>query len=324
VLSVGNWGGAGLHLRGNIEGYLSVKSKQKWLRMHAGDHFSPFYREEALAMQQRFFDRFLKGSSNGWDDEPPIKFVVRDPRDERKERESDTWPLPDTKWTKLYIDGHSGVLTEQQPVRSAVVSYSWFSSGATFISSAYPVDCEITGPIAAKLWVRPGCEDMDIFVVLRVLDPAGIDVTFEAANSPRYPVAHGWLRLSHRELDAARSTPWRPYHTHREPSPANPDKDYPVEIELWPTSVVIPADYRLAVTILGRDFVFPGWRNAFASTATTFFGQLPLISALVMEGSAPFLHDGRDRKGSGGTHRILCGSNYDSHILLPVIADGER
>jgi predicted acyl esterase len=323
VLSVGNWGGAGLHLRGNIEGFLSVKSKQKWLRMHAGDHFSPFYREESLAMQQRFLDHFLKGSGNGWDVEPPVKLVVRDPRDERKERTSDVWPLSDTRWTRLYLDGQSRALTEQQHPHSAIVSYGWASSGATFISSANSVDREITGPITAKLWVRPSREDMDIFVVLRLLDPEGNDVTFEAANSPRYPIAHGWLRLSHRELDPERSTPWRAYHSHRKTAPAKPDQDYAVEIELWPTSVVIPRGYRLAVTVLGRDFVFPGWRSAFASIAATLFGKLSLMSGLIMEGSAPFLHDGQDRQRTGGTHRILCGGSYDSHILLPVVPNGE-
>jgi putative CocE/NonD family hydrolase len=51
ILSVGNWGGAGLHLRGNIEGFLGARSNKKWLRIHSGDHFSPFYQEEALTMQ---------------------------------------------------------------------------------------------------------------------------------------------------------------------------------------------------------------------------------------------------------------------------------
>ena len=101
-----------------------------------------------------------------------------------------------------------------------------------------------------------------------------------------------------------------------------PNRDYVVEIELWPTSVVIPAGYHLALTVLGRDFVFPGWRNAFASIAARVFGKLPLISALIMQGSAPFLHDERDRSRMGGVHRILCGGSNDSHILLPVIPYG--
>jgi len=33
LLSAGNWGGAGLHLRGNVEGYLAVGSTQKYLQI---------------------------------------------------------------------------------------------------------------------------------------------------------------------------------------------------------------------------------------------------------------------------------------------------
>lgn len=39
VLSCGNWGGNALHLRGNIEGYLSVPSKDKFLEIHGLEHF---------------------------------------------------------------------------------------------------------------------------------------------------------------------------------------------------------------------------------------------------------------------------------------------
>ena len=54
LLSVGNWGGFGLHLRGNIEGYLGASSPHKWLRVHVGNHYTPFYSEEGRAVQERF------------------------------------------------------------------------------------------------------------------------------------------------------------------------------------------------------------------------------------------------------------------------------
>jgi predicted acyl esterase len=61
TLSNGNWAGAGLHLRGNIEGFNRVATNDKWLRMHSGDHFSHFYLESGFELQKSFFDRFLKG-----------------------------------------------------------------------------------------------------------------------------------------------------------------------------------------------------------------------------------------------------------------------
>jgi putative CocE/NonD family hydrolase len=319
LLSVGNWGGAGLHLRGNIEGFLGARSQRKWLRIHSGDHFSPFYQEEALKMQRRFLDFFLRDIDNGWDKEPQIALVVRDPRHPYQSRAEDQWPLRGTQWTILYLDGQRRALTATKPSEAKIISYGVTSAGATFVMDAREHGSEITGPIRAKLWVRPSRRDMDLFVVLRLFDPAGKEVTFEGANTPAVPIANGWLRLSHRELDAKRTQPWRPYHLHSEPSPVEPDQDYAVDIEIWPSSVVIPAGYRLALTVLGRDFILPGWRGLIGKLLARLYRTFPLISALFMPGSAPFLHDGRDRDLFGGQHRILCGGPYDSQVILPVI-----
>ena len=43
ALSVGNWTGVGLHLRGNVEGFMNAASKHKKLRIHSGTHFHPFH-----------------------------------------------------------------------------------------------------------------------------------------------------------------------------------------------------------------------------------------------------------------------------------------
>ena len=37
LLSTANWGGHGLHLRGNIEGYVGAAATQKWLEAHVLD-----------------------------------------------------------------------------------------------------------------------------------------------------------------------------------------------------------------------------------------------------------------------------------------------
>ena len=43
LLSAGNWGGHGLHLRGNVEGYVRSASRQKWLELHGLEHWTHFY-----------------------------------------------------------------------------------------------------------------------------------------------------------------------------------------------------------------------------------------------------------------------------------------
>ncbi len=90
LLSCGNWGGNGLHLRGNVEGFVRAASEQKWLEMHGGSHWAIFYTDYANELQRRFFDYFLKGEQNGWDDaaaraaqHPPSGREVRHPARER-------------------------------------------------------------------------------------------------------------------------------------------------------------------------------------------------------------------------------------------------
>ena len=47
---------------------------------------------------------------------------------------------------------------------------------------------EITGPVAAKLFVSSDTTDADLFLVLRVFDPHGKEVMFIGSNDPRVPV----------------------------------------------------------------------------------------------------------------------------------------
>ncbi len=61
------------------------------------------------------------------------------------------------------------------------------------------------------------------------LPPSSI-ATFTSGNVD--PVGQGWLRASHRKLDAKRSLPYRPYHTHDEKQPLTPGKVYELNVEI--------------------------------------------------------------------------------------------
>ena len=137
------------------------------------------------------------------------------------------------------------------------------------------------------------------------------EVVFQGALDPHTPIAQGWLRASHRKLDAEKSSPWRPYHTHDEIEPLTPGEVYPLDIEIWPTSIVVPADYRIGLTVRGRDYVYPGGSGGRLSNMKNEF-----------TGVGPFLHDDpRDRPVAvyGGTTTIHLGGGRESFVLLPVI-----
>jgi hypothetical protein len=189
--------------------------------------------------------------------------------------------------------------------------------GLTFLTEPRDVAVEVTGPAAARLWISSTTEDADIFVVMRLFDPEGNEVTFQGALDAHTPLAHGWLRASHRALDDERSTAWRPYHTHYELQPLTPGEVYLLEIEIWPTSIVVPPGYRLGLTVRGRDYEFAGAIEA-TDSISTFKNRFT--------GVGPFLHDDpTDRPPAvfGGTTTIHSTPDGPSSILLPVIPDSK-
>ena len=156
--------------------------------------------------------------------------------------------------------------------------------------------------------------DADLFVTFRAFDPDDKEVDFQGTIDPHTPLAQGWLRASHRKLDLDRSQPYRPYHPHQEVEPLEPGKVYQLDIEVWPTCIVLPAGYRLALTVQGRDFE----RKIVKDTNEVWTSS----------GSGPFLHtDPSDRPASifAGTTTIYTGTERDSFLLLPVVPSrGER
>jgi hypothetical protein len=310
LLSTANWGGQGLHPRGNFEGYVRSASKQKWLEAHGIEHWTHFYTDYGLKQQKKFFDYFLQGKRNGWDKEPKVRLQVRHV-DKFVERHETDWPIPRTRWTQYHLDPAGHALAAAPAKAAAKVAFPALGDGVAFLTPPLTKDTEITGPIAAKLAISSSTRDADLFLVVRVLSPNLKEVVFQGALDPHTPVAQGWLRASHRKLDPKLSRPYRPYHTHDEAQPLKPGEVYPLDIEIWPTSIVVPAGYRIALSVRGRDYVYPGGSGGRLSNMKNEF-----------TGCGPFLHDDpRDRPTAvyGGTTTIHFGNGRDNYVLLPVI-----
>jgi hypothetical protein len=292
VLSAGNWGGMGLHLRGSTRGFERAASRAKWLTMHDDTHFSLYYAQYGLDLQKRFFGHFLKGENTGWTEQPGVELRTRRADGSVRLRTAETWPLPETEWTRLYLDVSSGSLRTQPASGEASQSYQAGQGGLSF-SYVCPRELEIAGPVAAKLHVESATADADLFLVLRAFAPDGTEVVFQGANDPRVPVAQGWLRASHRALDDAQSRPFLPVHEHDRAEPLNPGTMYELDVEILPTSLVLPAGYTLTLDVQGHDHA-PG----------------------------SFLHnDPLDRPADvyGGTVTLHTGPEHASYLLLPVI-----
>jgi predicted acyl esterase len=307
LLSAANWGGVGLHPRGNFEGFLAAGSEQKWLEVHGDAHWTHFYTNYGVALQKRFFGRFLKGEDT-WN-EPPVLLNIRRPGETFTLRRESEWPLARTKWTKLYLQPDKS-LGAAPANGDAALPYQTTGDGITFSTPPMSDEVEITGPVAAKLFVSSDTTDADLFLVLRLFDPAGKEVTFIGSNDPRTPVGLGWLRASHRKLDPAQSLPYRPWHTHDEEWPLTPGEPVEVDVEIWPTCIVVPPSYRLALTIRGKDYEFDG------TDAAVPYAAYP------MKGVGPFTHthpQDRPPEIFGGTNTLHFGAQQAPYLLLPII-----
>ena len=318
---VGNWTGFGLHLRGNTEAFMRAASKHKKLRMHNGSHVHPFYTEEGKRDQLRFFDYWLKGIDNGIMDEPPVKLAIRKGKDEiewrararmaarahamdqalfrplasrptARSRASARWcrTNPDKTSSRTYPAFNLGSMGSTSAASSQVMGGGIKPGmGVALETPPLPEDVEVTGPLLASFWVSSSSEDMDLFLTLRNFDADGNEILETGQQGTPVPVAKGWLRASHRELDPELSLPYRPYHKHTRRLYLKPGEIVKVDVEIWPTSMVFKKGHRIRLDVQPRDGV----------------------------GSQGYMHYHADY--NTGTNTIYAGGEHEAYLLLPVI-----
>jgi predicted acyl esterase len=143
-----------------------------------------------------------------------------------------------------------------------------------------------------------------------VFDPQGKELVFQGALDPHTPIAQGWLRASQRKLDAGLSLPYRPYHAHDEKQPLKPGEVYELDVEIWPTCIVVPQGWRVALTVRGKDYEYEGEAAVLSNMKNP------------MRGCGPFVHDDpEDRPAAvfGGEVTLHIGPERPAHVLLPII-----
>jgi predicted acyl esterase len=289
ALICASWSDQGLHSRGSFEGYKQISSKYKWLYTHGRQKWSVYYSKEALKFQKDFFDYFLKGIKNGFNKKKSVRLEIRESLNKYRVRYEDSWPIARTIYRKLYLNGSSSSLQLTPMKNSVITKYDPLNSNASF-TYKFNKNTELTGNMKLKLWVSTTAgSDMDLFIAVKKNDTNGKEIYFYAKTGyKKGPVSMGWLRVSERELDKEKSTPWQPVLTHKNPQKISRDEIVPVEIELLPSSTLFKKGESLEVVIQGKDF---------------------------------FVHPamGHHYSVNKGRHTIQCGGKYDSHLLVPVI-----
>ena len=283
VLSIGHWGKMGLHLRGNILGYEEVAAPRKLVVTGARNTFEAHRMFDEVEFHARelkpFYDRHLKGANNGFMDSEPVKFFVRGADAWRAEEE---WPPQATPVAYYLRQGPSGSVTSlndgalstntpsatEAPTSYTYPDWQWVNGTAvigadgrvdparrvlTFTSAPLAADLEAIGPIVLKLYAASTAIDTQFVVKLTDQHPQDAAV-HAAGEQPAFtPVSKGWLKASHREKDAARSTPQRPFYTHLNPQPLTPGEIYQFDIEVLPIAYVFKQGHRIRLELANGD-----------------------------------------------------------------------
>jgi uncharacterized protein len=294
---VASWSDQGLHTRGTFEGFARIGSPRKWLDVHGGKKWGYYYSADGLRRQQAFFDHFLKGLDTEVSDWPRVRYQVRDQGYGGESRAAADWPVPGTSYLALFLDAAAGTLGQARAAASSV-SYDSERAGrgrgrATF-DYRFETAAEVVGGMKLRVWMSaPEASDLDVFVAVQKLDRYGDLVGFPFyAVYEDGPVALGWIRASHRELDSSRSRPWQPVLAHRRALPPGAGEIVPLEIEILPSGTLFRPGETLRLVIQGQD---------------------------VHRYPRPLVQARHDDSVNRGPHVIHAGGPYDSHLLLPVL-----
>ncbi len=290
---VASWSDQGLHTRGTLEAYRRCSSREKWLEIHGQKKWAHYYLPESRAKRRAFFDHFLKAPARILPAWPKVRYEARRKARDAAIKAAEAWPPPNVNYRQLFLS--PGEKLSHMPADApGEASYDSHSGSAVF-EFEFDREAELTGSMSLKLWVEaPDADDMDIFVALEKMTAAGEKAGFAFyAFFEDGPVALGWLRASHRALDAERSLPGRPFHPHTREEKLPRGEAAPVEIEIWPSSTLFEKGERLRVIVQGRDVYDEG---------------LPKL---------PFAR--HEKTVNRGRHVIRFGGEYDSHLLAPFV-----
>jgi predicted acyl esterase len=306
----GTWGNT-MHGMGAIRGWLEVQSKQKWLRWHPyQEWFDLWGNPQANVELLSFFDRYLKGIENDWEQTPRVRMAVL------RYGEADPWdgiveegfPLARTNYRKAYLETEGDLLLDHPSPLPGAVSYN-AEDPTDFAKFTYtfPTRTQLVGIPKAVLYMHcDDHDDMDVFLVLSKLSASGelmfnlnipwkglpVSTIDEIPADKRtevilYQGPTGILRASQRAIDTSKSMhPNWPFYPNDKQEKVSPGTVVRLEIGVWGMGVQYEAGESLQLRVSGH---YQGFSN---------FGT----------------HEHVQNKGR---HWVHVGGEYNSHLVLP-------
>ena len=303
------------HSKGTFEGFRKLGSKEKWLRIHNNVEWPDLYDPENAADLKKFLDHYLKGIDNGWEKTPRVRACVFDMGGEDiLNRPEEDFPYARSVNKKLYLNVNNGQLEDDNQADVSVkdydstpeklcvlsgvprgkktledlpVEYDVDDPGFLSFKYTFEEDTEISGYSKVKLWMQnEEYNDMDVYVKFTKLDENG-EIQYHYTSIGKFVGPGGRLRASLRQLDVEKSTENEPVHPYTTPAYLEPEDIVPLEIGIWPTSMLFKKGETLCLTISGYDYM----------------GMIPWAA--------------KTENMNKGRHKLYTGGKYDSYLVIP-------
>ncbi|RDW69862.1 putative acyl esterase [Coleophoma cylindrospora] len=309
-----------VHTMGSIRGWLQVDTPHKWFRICPWQEWYDIWNcEESIDEMVGFFDRFLNGKDNDFEQTPRVRIsYLKFSGEPIYDIVEDDYPIPRTKYTKLFFTPENG-LEFSPPPEAKIVTYNSekYLDCASF-TYRFPETTRLAGLPKAVLYLStPDSKDMDIYVVLRKLDRNGkmlvnLNIPWSSVASqgvfpdkideiPRRNMNNlmfhggslGMLRASRRAIDPTRSLHENyPFHPHDKDEYLKPGEIVKLEVGIWAMGVEYDEGESIRVEVHGTN---PSLRGEFAI-------------------DNPFAH-----LASRGMHRVHTGGDFASYVVLPFV-----
>lgn len=297
-----------LHTKGTFRAWRRISSEEKWPRIHDSQEWPDYYDEASVEDLRRFFDHYLKGENNGWEQTPSVRYSILDLEGgNRVNQPAGEFPPADAVDTKYYLHGRWRTLATEPPAQEMTVTYDTESNpGLVSFTVRFTRRTTLVGYPKARLWVEAkGADDMDLFVLVQKLNAHGThlqeftipnqsamvqDLTERGASVLRYKGADGRLRVSARHLDEALSTDSVPAHSFDRVEKLQPGEIVAIEIDLAPVGLAFYAGEQLRFVVSAHNLLG---------------AHMPATRDYIPRNS--------------GTHVIHTGGAHASYLQLPVL-----
>ena len=296
-----------LHTNGTFRAWREMASTEKWLRIHDNQEWPDYYDEMNTEERRRFFDYYLKGIENGWEQTPIVRYSILDMEGGNQiELPATEFPPAHVAYEKFYLETQTRQLVNKLPETDIPVNYSTeIGPGKASFIMRFDRETEFVGYPKVRLNVEAkGADDMELFVMMQKLDQHGNqlaefivpnqgammhDFTDNGGTVMRYKGPDGRLKVSLRKLDEQQSTDILPVQSFDTVEKLTAGEIVPVEISLLPIGMVFYPGEQLRLVISSKNEVgsIVPWSTAYQSE-------------------------------NQGEHIIHSGGKYPSYLQLPV------